>query len=174
MFPQNIHFLDSGQNLDLNLTLPHISPPVLCPEGVWSDVVQVNITQYCHNYQSCSRYRRQPPPPGYTPSCTWRECPSMRSPRTMGWGSTPFSGTSTLSSARTSTSSSCPSQSSSWWWGIPLKESCLPTWTNSRAMKGSVLTPDSLVLSLKSSVLSIKSWFLSPVHWLLHILSLIS
>ena len=23
MFPQNIHFLDPGQNLDLNLTLPH-------------------------------------------------------------------------------------------------------------------------------------------------------
>ena len=24
MFPKNIHFLDPGQNLDLNLTLPHI------------------------------------------------------------------------------------------------------------------------------------------------------
>ena len=59
-----------------------------------------------------------------------------RCPRTTAWACTPSSGTSTPCSARTSTSSSCPSQSSSWWWGIPLRGSSPPLWINYTALLG--------------------------------------
>ena len=59
-----------------------------------------------------------------------------RCPRTTAWACTPSSGTSTPCSARTSTSSSCPSQSSSWWWGTPLRGSSPPIWINYTAILG--------------------------------------
>ena len=49
MFPQNIHFLDPCQNLDLNLTLPHRNIKTTSPTGA-------EVTYYFVYCYKCSSY----------------------------------------------------------------------------------------------------------------------